>query len=106
MDSSELASKMLAWEKLQREAAVLEAEIAAAVFELGKTYTVGNVRASYTKGRTLYDYEGTWRSLHSETEPDARYQKVIYDYKSALPHDASILIKSESMPSVTIKLME
>jgi hypothetical protein len=57
MNPRELAQKMLQWEVMQIAADKLAAEIEAAVLELGKTQTVGNVRASYSKGRTAYDYE-------------------------------------------------
>lgn len=57
MDATELAMKMLEWGKLQREASTLAEEIEAAVLEIGKTQTVGSVRASYSKGRKKYDYQ-------------------------------------------------
>jgi len=57
MNASELASAMLAWENAQRLADALRAKIEAAVLKIGKTQTVGNVRASYMAGRRTFDYE-------------------------------------------------
>lgn len=57
MNASELASAMLAWENAQRLADALRIEIEAAVLEIGKTQTVGNVRATYSAGRRTFDYE-------------------------------------------------
>ena len=57
MDASNLASLMLDYETMQRLADVLRAEIEAAVLELGKTQTVGNVRATFSAGRRTFDYQ-------------------------------------------------
>lgn len=46
MDASELAAKMLQWEEVKRSLDALTEEIQAAVLAIGKTQTVGNVRAS------------------------------------------------------------
>ena len=46
MNSSELAQKMLEWEQTQVKADALALEIREAVLSLGKTQTVGNVRAT------------------------------------------------------------
>ena len=52
MNKSDLAQTMLKWEQVQREADALAAELG-----IGKTQTVGNVRASYSGGRKSYDYQ-------------------------------------------------
>jgi len=57
MNTSELAQKMLTWETKKNELDALETEISTAVLEIGKTQNVGNVRATYSKGRNQYDYE-------------------------------------------------
>jgi hypothetical protein len=57
MDASTLASLMLDYETAQRQADALRAEIEAAVLALGKTQTVGNVRATFSAGRRTFDYE-------------------------------------------------
>ena len=51
MDASELAAKMLQWEEVKRSLDALTEEIQAAVLAIGKTQTVGNVRASFAAGR-------------------------------------------------------
>jgi len=57
MNNSELAAKMLQWEEMQKAADELKSEIEAAVLEIGKTQNVGNVRASYSKGRKSVNYQ-------------------------------------------------
>lgn len=57
MNASELANLMLEYEQYQRHAHALRAKIEAAVLKIGKTQTVGNVRASYMAGRRTFDYE-------------------------------------------------
>ncbi len=61
MDAAQLAQKMLDWGKLHEELATLTAEIETAVLVVGKTQNVGNVRATYSKGRKRYDYEKVGR---------------------------------------------
>jgi hypothetical protein len=56
MNPTELAHAMLEWETTQRKADELAETIKAAVLEIGKTQTVGNVRASYSAGRRTFDY--------------------------------------------------
>lgn len=56
MNATELATKMLEWETTQRVADALRAEIEEAVKEIGKTQTVGNVRATFSAGRRTFDY--------------------------------------------------
>ena len=57
MDNSQLAALMLQWEQVQRQADALRAQIEAAVLSLGKTQTVGNVRATFSAGRRTFDYQ-------------------------------------------------
>jgi len=56
MHARTLALKMLRWERLLQKADALAEEIQAVVLEIGKTQTVGHVRASYSGGRKSYDY--------------------------------------------------
>lgn len=58
MNNSELAALMLEWEITQRSADEIAAQIKSAVLSIGKTQTVGNVRATYTAGRRTFDYQG------------------------------------------------
>jgi predicted transcriptional regulator len=54
---SELAKAMLLWEEMSRELDLLEEIIERAVVLIGETQVVGNVRVTYSKGRSKYDYE-------------------------------------------------
>jgi hypothetical protein len=96
---------MLKWEEVRRELDALEAEIKSAVLELGKTQTVGNVRATFSAGRKSYDYQGAWLSWAGH-EPEAKYAKTTYDYKAACDDfmlgDVSF---SQGEPSVTVKML-
>ena len=56
MNATELAQAMLRWQELKQELDAIEAQISAAVLDLGKTQTVGNVRATYSAGRRTFDY--------------------------------------------------
>jgi len=105
VDASHLAGLMLEWEGKRKELDALEAEIRAAVLALGKTQTVGNVRASYTAGRKTYDYEAAVRG--AAIPEDEWVTEVKVDWKATA--DAAQLVapvKSQSEPSVTIKVLE
>ena len=54
MDAKELAQKMLEWQVNAERQQVLEKEISEAVLEIGKTQTVGNCRATFSKPRKSY----------------------------------------------------
>ena len=47
---------MLEWEAAQRKADELRLDIEDLVLALGKTQTVGNVRATFSQGRRTFDY--------------------------------------------------
>ena len=66
MDSSELAAKLLEWEKRKTELDDLETEIQAAVLELKTTQKVGNVTATFSNGRREFDYETPGRNAHAD----------------------------------------
>ena len=57
MSPKELAELMLSYSDAQQEANALRAKIEAAVLEIGKTQTVGNVKAQHRNPRKSYDYE-------------------------------------------------
>ena len=57
MDNSQLATLMLEWEATQRKADALAETIKAAVLAIGKTQAVGNVRATFSAGRSTFDYQ-------------------------------------------------
>ena len=57
MDASNLAQLMLDYEVMQRRADELRKDIENLVLAIGKTQTVGNVRATYAAGRRTFDYQ-------------------------------------------------
>jgi len=108
MDATELAKKMLEWQEAQAKADLLKMDIEVAVLELGKTQTVGNVRATYSAGRKSYDYEDGWRRHGYGTGVDIeKFQKVSYDYRKAC-ESAGItgadIPFTQSAPSVSLKV--
>ena len=105
MNPSQLAQALLSWETKRKELDALEEQIKAAVLALGKTQTVGNVRASYSNGRTSYDYETPGR-LHGDpgiieahTEPVTNWRKVCQE--QGIP----AIVIGRSDPSVSVKLL-
>ena len=58
IDLDNLAWLMLNWGKVRRQLTEIEEAIKDTVLTLGKTQTVGTVRATYSKPRKSYDYEG------------------------------------------------
>ena len=68
MNLSALARDMLVWERKRRELDELEAAIKDSVLQLGKTQTVGNVRATYSNPRNSYDYEGGVEAAELDNE--------------------------------------
>ncbi|HUM37312.1 MAG TPA: hypothetical protein PLQ85_10625 [Anaerolineae bacterium] len=107
MEPNELARRMLEWQEAQAHADLLKMEIEAAVLELGKTQTVGSVRATYSAGRKSYDYEAAWRNEYDHP-PSPMFQRVTvtYDYKSACV-DAGIqdVPFTQGAPSVSLKVI-
>ena len=108
MDASQLAMKLLEWEQKRRELDVLEAEIQAAVLELQTTQTVGNVRASYRKGSRRYDYEMAVREAQVSDDALQAFQSIQTDWRAACKafEITNLPVKSQSGPSVSIKLLE
>lgn len=112
MTASELALLMLKWEEKQKEIAVIEAQIKGAVLTIGKTQTVGNVRATYSAGRKTYDYANAWERYGHEAEQKIGikiedYAKVSYDYRQAcIDGGIKDIFFTQSEPSVSVKLLE
>ena len=113
MDATKLAMKMLEWGKLQQEASTLAAEIEAAVLEIGKTQTVGNVRASYSGGRKSYDYQAAADGhIHVSPATVSLFTTIIPETKSVnwngICKHAGIedIPFTQSAPRVTVKLLE
>ena len=110
MNASTLAKMMLQWETQKRRLNELEQAIRDSVLQIGKTQTVGNVRATYSKGRKKFDYKEAWKRHGYYTDIDIeKYKKVTYDYR-AICRDASFdqdeIPFTESPPSVSVKLLE
>ena len=57
VDMAALAQMMLDWEAAKARLDELSVLIEDDVLKIGKTQTVGNVRATYSKGRRSFDYE-------------------------------------------------
>ena len=133
MNMSELANKMLQWEEQKRKLDDLEAEIAYVVLNLGKTQTVGDVRATYSKGRAKYDYETPgsqasqekidlyteeeefidWEGLAREYKPNemtihrfTEYEKIIDWRMVCKVAGIEPIVESQGKPSARLKLME
>ena len=109
MDKADLARTMLRWESMKRVLDSLEAQIQASVLELGKTQNVGNVRASYSKGRKSYDYEAAAKPLDPPDSLLDACTKFSIDWRRVCNcmHIAREEIPfTQSDPSVTVKLVE
>lgn len=107
MDASELAKKMLEWETLKRQLQEVEEAIKDTVLEIGKTQTVGNVRASYSGGRRSYHYQATLEMLGlADDERLAPFRSITTDWIAACK--ALVLTEipfDQGPPSVTVKLI-
>ena len=108
MNATELATTMLRWGELQRQADALAADIEAAVLAIGKTQTVGDVRATYSKERVIYDYEAGAFTLpdHEVSRLMLEHTQTSYDWK-AICADAGVdaPVKAQGEPSVTVKFV-
>uniref|UniRef100_A0A6M3K767 Uncharacterized protein n=1 Tax=viral metagenome TaxID=1070528 RepID=A0A6M3K767_9ZZZZ len=106
MGPTSLAKVMLDWEEAYRREQCLRAVIEKSVLHLGKTQNVGNVRASYYRGRKTYDYERVGKDAPEEVIQ--RHEIVRIDWK-AVCEDAGVSIDevpySQSEPGVTVKLV-
>jgi len=109
MNASELALAMLSWDMLsweqkRRELDALEEQIKATVLTLGKTQTVGNVRASYSQGRKTYDYETPGRKAPEEIITEHTVPKT--DWRMVCKEAGlDAVVVSQSDPSVSLKLL-
>lgn len=117
MNLSELATALLQWEQKRRELDALEADIKVAVLALGKTQTVGNVRATYSAGRRTFDYETPIRVCMTEHPESATYVQGLIEKNTRIETitdwsrvcgDMKIdpLVENKSAPSVSLKLLE
>ena len=108
MDASALARDMLKWEQLRRQLDELEEAIKDSVLQIGQTQTVGNVRASYSKGRKSYDYQTAADGHPMVSEATiALFTTPSVDWRGICKHAGidDVPIKSQSGPSVSLKLL-
>jgi len=106
MHASELAKKMLEGEELQRAADNIRGEIQAAVLDIGKTQTVGNVRASYSKGRKSYDYQRAAQDVSPSIIRANSTTRTIVDWRGICQNEGITDIPfTQSEPRVTVKLL-
>lgn len=108
MDISTLARKMLEWQDAREKLDILEAEIKAAVMEVGSTQTVGIVRASYSKGVGKYDYALACAGAGLDETDLREYAKTTYDFRqAALDHQINLdQFYKPGEPSVSLKLLK
>lgn len=118
MNASELAIKMLQWEEQKRKLDELEEELKAAVLEIGKTQTVGNVRATFSKGRRVLDWETPvnnedsvpkeiWAENTEEIPEQLIPAKTQVNWQSICKAmNLDPVVVSQDEPNVKVKLLE
>lgn len=104
MDPTELATKMIEWERLTRQADLLAKEIEGAVLVLGKTQVVGNVRVTYSKGRGSYDYAPVVEVATDELIEKFSEVEVVTNWKAISEEMGIPPCYIPGTPSATIKL--
>jgi hypothetical protein len=108
-DLSALAMDMLKWERMKRALDELEQAIKDTVMQLGKTQTVGNVRATYSKGRKTYNYEAAADGHPAVTDATiVLFTERKINWKDICEHVGikDVPIEKQSPPSVSLKLLE
>ena len=104
---SELARMMLSWEEMKQSLDALGETIKRKVLWIGKTQNVGNVRASFAKGRRVYDYKTPGQFAPEDLIGEHTTTVTTTDWRNVCK-DAQIegrLVK-QSLPSVSLKLLE
>ena len=109
---NEMAQAMIDWAGLKERLDGLGAEIEQYVLELGKTQTVGNVCATYSKGRTAYDYEAVVVAAMpdelSRIKATARFIVEKTDWRAVCNDygfNTANHVKSAPVPSVKVKII-
>ena len=100
---------MLKWERWKRRIDELEQSIIDTVMQLGATQTAGNVRATYSKGRRSFDYEGAGQSADPGIIADYTTEQTIIktDWRKVCDvAGVEAPVKSQSPPSVMVKLLK
>lgn len=93
---------MLEWGEMREKLDEMERVIQAEVLKLEQTQTVGNVRASYSKGRGSYDYERAVTDAGIDTTP---WEKVVVDWRTACKENELPVPYTPGTPSVSVKLI-
>jgi len=110
MDVRELAEKMLQWGELKQKLDLLEAEISTEVLRREKTQTVGDVRASYSKGRRSYNYEAACKGRDLKDSDLEPYVIRCIDWRRVATEHLNLskdeLPFTASAPRVTLKLVK
>jgi len=113
VDKRELAELLLSWEIEKAALDELEGKIKELVLTLGETQTVGYVRASYSKGRTTYDYELACRNHEADMNPVlvAKHAKTTVDWRAMAMESlklaqAEIPVTKVGEPTVSIGLVK
>lgn len=99
VDASELAAKMLEWEKNKRALDALGAEIEAEVLKVGKTQVVGKCRVTYSGGRASYDYETPGKTASPEVIAMCTVPVLITDWegvKATVPDVVAEFTRTEN----------
>jgi hypothetical protein len=108
MDMSILAKKMLEYERVQRQADALKHRIEEAVMDLGKSQTVGNVKATFRNGRKSYDYEAIGSTAKREQIMARTKMVAKTDWRKLVLEDLGIeqddVPFTQGDPSVSVKL--
>ena len=113
IEASELAKLMLKWEVQRIILGELEAVIRDTVLEVGKTQTVGNVRASYSKGRRTFQYQAAAEGHPMVSDATIGLYKetrtiTTINWKAICTHagiEGDELPVTQGAPSVRIKLL-
>ena len=109
MNATELAIEMLKWEELKQQLNETEERIVRAVMDIGKTQTVGNVRASYSGGRKSYDYQAAATRLNISEETIGQFTTIPaprIDWRGICTYvDAKEIPYTMSDPSVSVKML-
>jgi len=108
-----LARFLLRWETERTALDALEREIKVLVLLLGETQTVGYVRATYSKGRTTYDYELACRNHEADMNPVlvAKHSSTVTDWRAMALESlklaqAKIPVAKVGEPTVSIGMVK
>jgi hypothetical protein len=99
MNPSELAAKMLQWEKDKRALDQLTVEIEEEVLKIQKTQVVGNVRVTYSGGRATYDYEKSAYGAPGTAELEEKYstEKAVVNWDAVAAEVPDVVEKYTSI---------